>query len=392
MCRSVASQGVETLIATTDANGQGHLGVPLAQMVDYQGQPTIFFKRQWHDSFQFSGPMSRWLHSNVGSFDVVHIHGIFSHPCMAAAAACQRLGVPYVVRPFGSLDPWSMRRSRVRKQLFWHLIVRRMLVKAAAIHYTTSEERRLAELNLGLGRGLVIPLGVDPDLLNGSPIVTACRNSSAEPYSAPYVLFLGRLHPKKGVEQLIQAFLDVTQEVTFAHWRLLIAGDGELPYVQRLRAIVMKSDARQRVRFLGWLSGAEKAIALQRADLFALPSYQENFGVAVVEALASGVPVLVSPYVNLADEIARNECGWVADIDRGALREGLAHVMKHDAERRRRGAAGKELVRSRFTWPAIAQQLVDLYGSLADAKPSPSIAQRASTGSGSNTRFSISGG
>ena len=169
MGQALPQQGVQVLIATTDADGPRRLPVAHGSELSWQGVPAIFFPRQWSEAFKYSGQLAGWLDHHVAEFDVVHIHAVFSHACLAAADACRGARVPYVVRPLGTLDPWSLKQKPVRKQLLWHVGVKRMLHGAAAIHYTTAAEQRLAEVPLGLRRGVVIPLGVDEELFDAPP-------------------------------------------------------------------------------------------------------------------------------------------------------------------------------------------------------------------------------
>src|SRR5205085_1067284 len=108
MCRALRGGGVDTLIATTDADGEGRLAVELGRHTLFKDVPAIFFSRQWSEAYKYSRPLAHWLDAHVGDFDVVHIHAVFSHACLAAAKACRKRGVPYVVRPLGTLDPWSL--------------------------------------------------------------------------------------------------------------------------------------------------------------------------------------------------------------------------------------------------------------------------------------------
>ncbi len=364
MCRALLACDVEPLVATTDADGRGRLPVEHGKVVEYQGVPTLFFPRQWSEALKFSLPLARWLGANVAEFDVVHIHAVFSHACLAAANASRRKGVPYVVRPLGTLDPWSVHQKRWRKQLFWHLGVKHMLAGAAAIHYTTADEQRLAESSLGLGRGVVIPLGISPDIFTHPVPPERFRQQHAELGREPYVLILCRLHPKKGIELALDAFLAATAQPELRAWRLVVAGAGDPTYVGGLRRLVAKRGGDERVLFTGWLAGDDKLAALRGAALMALPSRQENFGISVVEALASGVPALVSPHVNLAPEISAAGAGWVVRLEVDALEAAFARIMRDRDERARRGAAGRALALERFTWPAVAAQLAQLYATI----------------------------
>ena len=167
MCRALQDHGAEVLIATTDADGESRLRVETGTQTVYRGVPTIFFRRQFSEAFKYSRDLARWLNEHVSSFDVVHIHAIFSHSSIAAARACIQKGIPYIVRPLGSLDPWSLKQKRFAKNVLWRMGVKRMLSHASAVHYTASEEKRRAEQGLGINSGMVVPLGVHQESLQG---------------------------------------------------------------------------------------------------------------------------------------------------------------------------------------------------------------------------------
>jgi glycosyltransferase involved in cell wall biosynthesis len=242
-----------------------------------------------------------------------------------------------------------------------------MLQKATAIHYTSSEEQRLVEDALGLGRGVVIPLGVEAELLEVPSGAESFRCRYPSLGHAPYVLVLCRLHPVKGLELFLEVFLEVTRGEAFKHWHLVIAGDGEAGYVASLKRLVQEQEGQDRVFFPGWLEGAKKNAALRGAALLALPSHQENFGLSVVEAMACGVPVLLSTQVNLAVEIEAAGAGWSVPLERAALLEILARILQAEGERARRGQAGSQLVRRRFLWSAVAAELAALYDAIVQS-------------------------
>ena len=359
MCRALMARGVEVQIASTDAEPFGHLGVALESLTSYQRVPAIFFRRQLSEAFKYSGSMTRWLNRNVARFDLVHIHGVFSHSCIAAARACRRQRIPYLLRPLGNLDPWSLRQKSLRKKLFLNLGGRRMLRHAAAIQYTSQSEKTLSECALNLNHGVVIPLGVD---IKTNGFAAANKSASAN-QSGPYVLFLSRLQPTKGVEALIDAFVAVKREIRFREWKLVIAGDGPADYVDSLRRKISAYDARDFILLPGWLEGDAKAKALREAALLALPSEHENFGLSVVEAMACGLPVLVSPQVALAPEIEAAGAGWIREAEPEALRITLSEILGDEPERQRRAEASG-LLAARFDWRNVAQALAGLYESV----------------------------
>ena len=353
MCRALQAQGIEVLLATTDADvGE----IESRRVVDYEGVPAIFFPLQLGKSFKYSRPLSVWLEANADHFDVGHIHAVFNHSSVAAARAFRKAGVPYVIRPLGTLDPWSMKQKPWRKRFFWSIVGRAMVSGAARVHYTSQTEKTATETLLGVNHGQVIPLGIQAiaDLTNG-----AVGKQSND----PYVLVLSRLHPKKGLNVLINAFITLTQRTNFDGWRLIIAGDGPAEHVSLLKK--QSGTAPDRIIFTGWLDGERRDEMLRNASLLVLPSYQENFGLCVMEALARSVPVLISPHVNLAEEIEAADAGWIAPVEARALAETLAAALRDPKELAKRGKAGKSLS-LRYSWERVATDLVEVYTEIAN--------------------------
>ncbi len=355
------SEAVEALTETRN---------PKSEIPNLKGVPTIFFPRQWGESFKYSRPFAQWLHNHVSDFDLVHIHAVFNHACIAAARACREKRVPYVVRPLGTLDPWSMQQKSLRKKVFWYAGIKKMLSEATAIHYTTIGEQQAVETSLHLNHGFVIPLGVE---LKAAREASAAAEFSAELSALrdhPYVLVLSRLHPKKALDILLQAFLSLHQRDEFQSWHLVLAGAGPDDYVAALKRMVAEDNATGFVTFPGWLQGDQKEAALRNAQLLALTSYQENFGLCVMESLARGVPVLISPHVNLAPEIEMAGAGWITKVDKSSVEAALEEALSSGSERTRRGAAGQRLAED-FSWPAIAEKLISMYASVLQARTGP---------------------
>jgi glycosyltransferase involved in cell wall biosynthesis len=344
--RALEAAGVPSLLATTDADGRGRLPVRIGVEVEHEGARTLFFQRLPGESLKPSPKLAAWVRAHVRGYDVVHVHSVFSHPSLAAGAAARAAGVPYVVRPLGQLDRWSLGQHGLRKRLFLTVAGRRLVTRAAAIHWTDPSERERAAGFAAERPGFVVPLGVDERLF-------ACGRATTT--RKPVVLFLSRLHPKKNADRLVEAFLAAGPAL--AGWTLVIAGDGDPGYVASLRDIVSRSGGEGRVRFVGWLSGEEKERALGEASLFALPSRQENFGIVVAEAMAAGTPVLVSEEVALSAEVARSGAGWVVPARIDGLRATLVEALLSGGELSRRGESARDLAKTRFRWAAVADQL-----------------------------------
>lgn len=352
-CRALIDLGAQLLLATTSADGATDLAVEHGRTVEYHGVPARFFRRDVSEAFKLSRQFGAWIDDVVAEFDAVYIDAVFSHLCWSAASACAEHAVPYAVRPLGTLDRYPMAHKPLRKRVAWHLFGARMLRDASAVVYSTEFERRDVESAFGLRHGVVIPNGVD-----------VLQPRTATPAGDPYVAVVCRLDPIKGLEDLIGAFAQAVREPGLAAWRLVIAGDGEPRYVERLRAAAAASGAGPSIRFAGWVSAEARTKLLASAGLFALLSRHENFGISVVEAMQLGVPVLISDQVQICSEVAAAEAGWVVPLESDAMWRTLAGALRDPAERARRGARGAQAARA-YAWDSVAPRTLDLLRRIA---------------------------
>lgn len=372
MCRALESRQTQTLVVTTDADGPGRLPVPTGRETEHEGISTVFFPRL-DERFKYSPPLARWLARHASRFDVVHVHAVFSHSSVAAARACRRAGVPYVIRPLGSLDPWGLARHRLQKRLLRWAVVDRMLREASAVHFTTHEERRQAGAVVADLRGVVVPLGLDDRLLS-EPVVDCSERD-------PVVVTIGRLHPVKNLEAVIEAFLQATRAPGRQPWRLVLAGEGDDGYRERLLALAGAAARDGRLSLPGWVRGEQKRALLDRAAVFVQVSHQESFGLSLAEAMARGVPPIVSRSVNLAGEIAEAGAGWIVDGSAVSIADALAMALADSPERSARAQNARRLAGS-FSWSSVASDLQRMYDGVAragvpglDTAPDPVAAQ-----------------
>jgi glycosyltransferase involved in cell wall biosynthesis len=263
--------------------------------------------------------------------------------------------VPYVVSPHGALDPWLRQRGRLRKAVAGLLWQRRMLDGAAALHFTSEAESRLAgRFSEGVPR-VVVPLGVSwADFQELPP--------PASVGEGPVVLALGRIAAKKGLDMLIRAFALTRRRFPAA--TLVVAGPDDEGLRPRLEELARSEGVGDAVVFPGMLTGRDKLAALAAADVWALASHTENFGIAVVEALAAGAPTLVSPAVNLAGEIERAGAGVVSETKPEAFAGALAYLLEDEERRAQYGERGRKFAQ-RYDWEALAPRIVELYEAVA---------------------------
>ncbi|MHB8813059.1 MAG: glycosyltransferase [Steroidobacteraceae bacterium] len=362
MLKALRRRGIAAdLVTTDDDGGRARLDVPLDRPVELDGQNMRFFPRHT-DKYAFSAPILRWLRAHVRQYDIVHTHGLFGWPPLAAAWCARAACVPYVMRPAGVLDTWGMRnKSRLVKALSVRLVEGPLLESAAAVHFTTPLElARAAELALRI-RPVVLPTGVDIDT---SP------QEALAPAEAPalgdkrVILYLARIHPIKRIDVMLRAYASLDDRQATA---LVIAGDGDAALIARLKELAAELDLGSHVHWVGFAHGTLKRWLLSRASLFVLPSDSENFGIAVVEAMGAGLPVIVTEGCGLADFVRRHGAGTVTDGSVGALRSALAELLVNSDRRRAMGEAGREAARRELSLDAFGARLENLYRSVLAA-------------------------
>jgi glycosyltransferase involved in cell wall biosynthesis len=356
MVAALRNRGVEAEIATTDDDA-GTSAPPFSARAEHSSVPVRFFPRrrsrlQLLHRYAFSPLFASWLERHAIDYDLLHVHALFSHLPGIAMRIARRHGVPYISRPLGQLGRWPLRQSALQKKLYLRLIESRNLRDADAIHFVSESERAEAQVFGSMKQGIVIPHGMDLPVLLPRARETL-RSQLHLPADQKLVLFLGRLHPKKGIDWLLRALAQLPAPRPI----LLLAGEGD--YRAELERLAVRLGIEGHLRWLGHVEGAQKQLCLQGADLFALTSHHENFGVAVLEALAAGASVLVSDQVALGEGIRRHRLGTVVPLEIAAIRAGLALGLAppagDDATRRR------AFVREHYSWPENARALDQLY-------------------------------
>jgi glycosyltransferase involved in cell wall biosynthesis len=351
LCRGLSGLGHDVHVYTTDVDGRASLDVPLGKPVDVEGVRVWYFHSSFLRRLYYSPAMARALSGPAGAFELFHLHSVFLWPTAAGASAAKRFGRPFVLSPRGMLvKSLVRRRSRLVKSAWIRLIERRNLEAAAAVHVTSELERRELE---SFGFRLP-PVYVVPNAVEAEPAAEAPPAFLKELGGGPFVLYLGRVNWKKGLDRLIPAMALVPGT------RLVIAGNDEERYAPALKRLAAEKGVEERVVFLGEVRGADKWALLRAAAALALPSYGENFGNVVLEAMAAGCPVVVTPEVGAAPIVLESGAGLVVDGRPEAFGESLRALVGDAALRRRMGEAGRA-AGGRFGERAVAKRMEDVY-------------------------------
>lgn len=300
---------------------------------------------------------ARTARSLLPRIDVIHLHGVWEPSLIRVAAVARQLGVPYVVTPHGMLDPWSLAQKRQKKMLAMWFAVRQMLNEAAFLHLLNSDERDLLKPLGFTSPGELIPNGVfEHEVKNVTPPGTF-REAYPELGTSPYILFLSRLHFKKGLDYLAQAFEAIAPRFPDVH--LVVAGpDGGAR--AEFEASIAKAGLSRRVHLVGPIYGRLKTAAMVDADVFCLPSRQEGFSMAITEALGFGCPCVITEPCHFP-EVQEVGAGYVTGLNGAEVAEALTKVLSNSAAKQTMGEAGKKLVTERFTWNVIADLAVSFY-------------------------------
>ena len=295
----------------------------------------------------------------VSEADIVHIHGIWEEVQHQAARAALHFKKPYIIRPCGMLAPWDLARGRLKKQAYLSLRLRKNLNLAAALHFTTQEEMDLVTPAGFLAPGIVEPNGVALEEFKNLPPLGSFRALYPKISDKKIVLFLSRIHEKKGLDLLIPAFAATQKELNNAV--LVIAGPGEEDYLQEVHDMVKSAGIEDQVVFTGMLHGTERISSMVDAYVFSLPSYHENFGNSIVEALAAGTPVLISDKVNIHPLITEAQVGAVTPTTIEAVQTELSRWLSDDELREEAASRAIPFVNNHYDWQKIGRRWTEHY-------------------------------
>jgi poly(glycerol-phosphate) alpha-glucosyltransferase len=369
----------------TNSSGTTHIVVPLAEEQARQGawvsvyyvakaqetpvlpDPALVESRCFPQSLPgsnpgFSFPFARALQSNIASFDVVHMHAVWNFCTYWGMRMADEARVPYVVAPQGSFEPWALKQSAMKKRLLGPLTEVPLFNRAAALQALTETEAKQFRRYGLTAPAVVVPNGVELEKFNRRRLPLAERLDLA-PGTAT-LLFMSRLHPTKGLDVLLSAFALVVGELP--HVSLVIAGgDAGSGYAGEIKRLDAALGIGERCRFVGEVRGDAKLDMLAGADAFVLPSHSEGLPVAALEAMASALPVALSPACNLP-EITAASAGLIAEPEPETLACAISGLFTDREAARAMGEAGRRLVASKFAWQRIATDTLQIYRDLMD--------------------------
>ena len=365
ICRGLARRGQQVILITTNADGKETLDVPLGVPTLQEGVEVYFYPVQLSVFGNvFSIPLAGALKHHVQQSDIVLIHSLYQFMSTAAAHYCRKYRVPYILRPHGSLDTFLVyRRHWYLKWAYLKLFEERNFHCAAAVQYSSKmEEAMTGRFVASRVNSLIISEGIDLESFATLPARGIFRARYPEINNKTLILFLGRFHQKKGLELLIDAFVQIASRCPNAH--LVLAGSGDYDYVKQITLMLNNLGLVDRSIVTGQLNDDEKLAVLVDADLFALPSHGENFGLAVVEAMTCGLPVLISDKVGIWQDVVEFEAGIVTPCEPSKIADAMEKLVNDAGLRITLGQNGMKLVDARFNMDRVAERMEMEYQSL----------------------------
>jgi glycosyltransferase involved in cell wall biosynthesis len=324
-------------------------------------------------TYLYAASLRPWLRSHAGNYDAVIVNGLWRYHGFATRQVMRELGRPYFVFTHGMLDPWFKRTyplKHLTKWLYWPWAEYRVLRDAAGVLFTSEEERLLARQSFWLyrAREVVVSYGTQPPPQDAASLREEFLAARPELRGKRVLLFLGRLHVKKGCDLLIEAFARVAAEEPRLH--LLMVGPDQTGWVSQLKARAQVLGVADRITWSGMLQDRAKWGAFYSSEVFLLPSHQENFGIAVAEALSCGLPVLISDKVNIWREVQAARAGLVAeDTQAGTLEILRAWLALQPEDRMAMGQRACALFADRFSIDRMATTLIEVVSERHSLRP-----------------------
>ena len=370
LSRQLVSLGASVTVITAEATPGQPEGLPPDPRVNVfhvvRGSRSV-------SNAAFCGGRHKELKKTLGSKNesVVHDFGLWLPANHAVASVCRSRGISLVGSTCGMLAPWALAHKAWKKRLAWWLYQLRDLSRAAVLVATSAQEVQDIRRMVPGKKIALVPNGVElPEVRRRSEVSghwSVVKGHGSEAGRQRTVVFLGRIHPVKGLNNLVEAWHIARP----SGWRCIVAGPNEAGHQKELEALLRLHNLEDTFEFPGMMADNQKWELLREADLFVLPSFTENFGIAVAEALAAGVPAITTTGTPW-EELRTRQCGWWIDIGVEPLAAALREAIElSDQERYEMGQRGRRLVEEKYSWPQIGRDMLAVYDWILGQAPQP---------------------
>jgi len=367
----LVKNGAEITVYTTNAGLKNNKEILLKKEIDLDGVKVFYFPYYSYIHWTFSPGLFWAIKKNIKNFDLIHITGIWNFPVSAAAFWARFYKKPYIISSRGSLmeEPLKI-KSFLKKKIYLYLFSKRDIKGAVAVHFTTeSEKEEYLKVGLPLKKLIVIPNSIETEESNiemSDVQKFYFRKKFNIETDKKIVLFVGRLHQIKGLDTLIPAFAEVIKKEPKAV--LVLAGPDENNYKKEIELKIenCKLKINKEVIFTGMILSNDKTAAYKESNVFVLPSYSENFGMAAAEAMSFGLPVIMTKGVGISDEIEKAVAGIVIEKNEKQLSEAILKILNNPDLAKKMGEQGRELVKNEFSSGKVAERFIKEYNKILE--------------------------
>ena len=366
LTRALARKGIDIVIYTTNLDAGEKLDVPVDRPVTLGNMRVYYHPVPGNNRYFFSPSLWRRLHRELDRFDLVHLHETWTFPILIMSSYCWRRGIPYIISPHGTLDTWCIDWKYLKKKIYFEFLGKSIYQHASAVHFTSEAERDnlSPKIPFKLNNPVIIPNPVDLDEYQDLPPKGRFRNEYNIPTDSPIILFVGRLHEKKGLDLLIKTFADLSNQEAM----LLIVGPNESGYQKKLEVLVRELALGSRVIFTGPLTGMDKLAVYRDSSFLALPSHQENFGMVVAEAMAAELPVIISEHVNIAKDVQSAGAGLVLPLEPQCWTRAMETLLESAEGSRNMGLAGRKFALKHYSPSGVADMMLLAYLEIVEGR------------------------
>jgi glycosyltransferase involved in cell wall biosynthesis len=358
LTETIGKSGVSIDIVATNANGYKTLDVPLLTWIQKENYRIQYFPYWNFLDYKFTWSLTCWLFKNVNNYELVHTNAIFSYPLLPAYWSCQIAKIPYIVTPRGMLEPWALTYKSWKKKLYLFCLETPALQKASAINMLTSTEaEHIKKLNIKTPL-VIIPNGIHRNYCESILSPEIFYDNFPETKNKKLIIFLGRIDPKKGLNLLAPAFAKVHEK--FAETHLIVAGPDNTEFLHTAESYFSKAGCRDAVTFTGMLTGNIKYAALAAAKIYVAPSYSEGFSISVLEAMAAGLPCVITTGCNFP-EAGKTQAASVVTINSHSIAHALIELLQDEEKAKKMGDRARQFILENYTWDRVASKMVSVY-------------------------------
>ena len=368
LAQAVGNLGHAVDIVTTPANGSTNLDVPLYKWIDEKNYRIQYFNYWDIADYKVSLSLTKWLFQHVTDYDLVHTNAVFSYPVLPAHWACQFRKVPYIMTPHGMLEPWAMSYKAEKKRLYYDLLEKPALKKAAAIQITGSPEAKSIK-----SYGIETPMIFVANGIHRHDCETLANpevfyQEFPHTRNKTLIIFLARIDPKKGLDLLAKAFSQVYAQFPQSH--VIIAGPDNTGFLPTIQNYFAEAGCLEAVTFTGMLTGAIKYAALAAASVYVAPSYSEGFSMSVLEGMAAGLPCVITTGCNFP-EAGEAKAAYIVKVDAEEIAQQLIYCLTNPQLATETGDRARRLIMQQYTWERIAVNLQNAYEAIVKQELAP---------------------